>query len=55
MEVVATANRKIPPAAISVIPAPMLIITRPPGGWAGLFTGAPSRAGARCGWYSRDC
>ena len=55
VEVVATVNRKIPPAAISVTPAPMLTIPRPPGGWAELFTGAPSRAAAGCGRCSRGC
>jgi hypothetical protein len=37
VEVVATANRKIAPSAISVIPAPVLMTRRPPAGWTGLF------------------
>jgi hypothetical protein len=44
-----------PPAAISVTATPMLTIPRPPGRWAGLFTGAPSRADACCGRYCRGC
>ena len=55
MEVVATANRKIAPAAISVMLTPVLITRRLPAGWAGLFTGAPSWAAAWCGRWSRGC
>ena len=48
--VTVTANRKIAPTAISVMPAPVLITRRLPAGWICPFTGAPSLPCA--GWWS---